>query len=412
MSSNMIPQHLQIRVMHADDDIVVIDKPANLRSVPGHADSPTDTTIKLKRPSDRLTAVEAWIQAIKSIPDDDDSYKNEAIKELLHNIRTTNNLSSIPRKLEPFARYVFRNRNRLLPSHVDDDPDSSSNNEPPQKMQRKDSNLAQNTEQSYMMPPWRNVADEAFSIIQQLHKPLMNLPTPTEDWESAQGQLRLRGYGDFTSENSYNSPATNSGSEKSNLHVVHRLDCQTSGVMVFARNAESASKLCKAWRERDAVQKTYLAHVMCWPPYSEQNVEEGTIELPLAASRTERIKWEVRQLCDGGKPSVTKWKLYKGEESGEESMTKEGVILELHPITGRTHQLRIHCAEIGSGIIGDSLYGDSPVPWVNETDQQKDPDQSGTDASKPAILRLHAYMLAFRHPRSGDELTFIAPKLW
>ncbi len=412
MSSNNIPQHLQIRVIHADDDIVVIDKPANLRSVPGHADSPTDTTIKLKRPSDRLTAVEAWIQAIKSIPDDDDSSKNEAVKELLQNIRTTNNLSSIPRKLEPFARYVFRNRKRLLPSHVDDDPDSSKNG-PPQKKQRTDCNLAQNTEQTSILPSLRSVADEAFSIIQQLHIPLMNLPTPTEDWESAQGQLRLCGYGDFANENSYNTPAGNSGSEKSKLHVVHRLDCQTSGVMVFARNAESASKLCKAWRERDAVQKTYLAHVMSWPPYEEQKVEEGTIELPLAASRTERIKWEVRELCDGGKPSTTKWKIYKCADSGEESTTKDGVILELHPVTGRTHQLRIHCAEIGSGIVGDSLYGDSPVQWSKVTDQQqKDPNQSGTDASKPAILRLHAHMLSLKHPRSGDELTFKAPKLW
>eukprot|EP00984_Skeletonema_dohrnii_P015541 scaffold6739_cov186-Skeletonema_dohrnii-CCMP3373.AAC.3 len=395
MSSNNIPQHLQIRIIHADDDIIVIDKPANLRSVPGHADSPTDTTIKLKRPSDRLTAVEAWIQAIKSIPlDDSDSYKNEYVKELLQNIITTNNLSSIPRKLEPFARYVFRNRKRLLPSHIhiDDEPESSKN-EPPQKKQRKDDNLAQKTKQPSMPPSLRSAADEAFSIIQRLHIPLMNLPTPTEDWESAQGQLRLLGYGDFANENNHSL----STSEKIKLHVVHRLDCQTSGVLLFARNPESASKLCKAWRERDVVQKVYLAHVMRWPPYDDQKLEEGTIELPLAASRTERIKWEVRELDDGGKPSITKWKVYKDADSGEDNTTKEGTVLELHPITGRTHQLRIHCAEIGSGIVGDSLYGDSPVPW---------------DAGKPTILRLHAQMLSLRHPRSGEELTFKAPRLW
>ena len=397
-NNNNIPLHLQIRVIHADDDILVIDKPANLRSVPGHANSPTDTTIKLKRPSDRLTAVEAWIEAIKSIPpDNNDSPRNESVKELLHNIRTANNLSSIPRKLEPFARHVFRNRKRLLPSHVDDDEPDSSTSEPPQKKKRKDGDLSQKAKQSSILPSLRNAADEAFSIIKKLHIPLMSLPTPTEDWESAQGQLRLRGYGDFANENNHNLPAKSS-CETSKLHVVHRLDCQTSGVMVFARNSEAASKLCKAWRERDAVQKTYLAHVACWPPYEEQKLEEGTIELPLAASRTERIKWEVRELNDGGKPSITKWKINKGAE--------DGVILELHPISGRTHQLRIHCAEVGSGITGDSLYGDSPVQWF------KDPDQSGTDASIPAILRLHAQMLSLRHPRSGDELTFKAPRLW
>ena len=390
LKENNIPQHLKIRIIHVDDDIIVLDKPANLRSVPGHADSPIDTTIKLHRPSDRLTAVEAWIEAIKSIsPEDNDSYKNEHVKELLHNIRRTNNLSSIPRKLEPFARYVFRNRKRLLPSHVDDELVSDKNNEPPQKKQRKN-----DTKQPSMPPSVRSAADEAFSIIQRLHIPLMNLPTPTKDWESAQGQLRLLGYGDFANENTHKSSTT---TKNCKLHVVHRLDCQTSGVLLFARNPESASKLCKSWRERDAVKKMYLAHVMCWPPYENQKLEEGTIELPLAASRTERIKWEVRELDDGGKPSTTKWKIYKEDADSAEESTKEGVVLELHPITGRTHQLRIHCAEVGSGIVGDSLYGDSPVPW---------------DAGNPAVLRLHAQMLSLRHPRSGEQMTFKAPKLW
>ena len=84
----------------------------------------------------------------------------------------------------------------------------------------------------------------------------------------------------------------------------------------------------------------------------------------------QETKWEVRELDFGGKPSMTKRKVCKDAES-----TKEGIVLELHPITDRTHQLRIHCQEIGSGIVGDSLYGDSPVPW---------------DAGKPAVLRLHA----------------------
>lgn len=91
---------------------------------------------------------------------------------------------------------------------------------------------------------------------------------------------------------------------------------------------------------------------------------------------------------------MTKWKV---AVCSDERETKEGVVLELHPVTGRTHQLRIHCAEIGSGIVGDSLYGDSPVPW---------------DAGNPAILKLHAKTLSLKHPRSGKELTFTADKLW
>lgn len=416
MATKAIPQHLQIRVIHADDDIVVIDKPANLRSVPGHADSPTDTSVKLKRPSDRLSAAEAWVKAIKSIPRDDDDADDSAVgeakidssvKDILRNIRTTNNPSSIPRKVEPFARYVFRNRKRLLPSYKDGDEPDDSDSEPQQKKQKRD------MKQSAIPASLRKAADAAFSFVQKLYIPLLNLPTPTEDWESALGQLRLLGYGDFANENNTNL------SENSKLHIVHRLDCQTSGVMLFARNPETASKLCEAWRERNSIQKTYLAHVMRWPPYGDEKLEEGIIELGLAASRTERIKWEVRELSDGGKPSITKWKLYKGTNDNDgdgdgdvdTSTTHEGLILELSPITGRTHQLRIHCAEIGSGITGDSLYGDSPVTWFKESDQQQN-GANGADTSRHTILRLHSHVLSLRHPRNGEMVTFKAPRLW
>ncbi len=391
-----------------------LDQPANLRSVPGNAHSPTDTSVKLKRQADRLSAADAWVKAIKSIPHDDDDADNDdvgeakidsSVKEILRNIRTTNNPSSIPRKLEPFARYVFRNRKRLLPLYQDyNEPDDGDcEPEPQQKKQKRD------MKQSTIPASMRKAADAAFSFIQKLYIPLLNLPTPTEDWESALGQLRLLGYGDFANENNTNLLVRNVN-ENSKLHIVHRLDCQTSGVMLFARNPETASKLCEAWRERNSIQKTYLAHVMRWPPF-----QEGIIELGLAASRTERIKWEVRELSDGGKPSITKWKIYKGTNDDSDvvntSTTNEGLILELSPITGRTHQLRIHCAEIGSGITGDSLYGDSPVKWFKESDQQQN-DPNGADTSSHTILRLHSHVLSLRHPRNGEMVTFKTPRLW
>ena len=125
---------------------------------------------------------------------------------------------------------------------------------------------------------------------------------------------------------------------------MHRLDCQTSGILVVARNQESASSLCKAWRERDVVKKVYLAHVKSWPPYHENKVNEGTIEIPLAASRTERIIWEHRPISDGGKESKTYWKIHEDNldntdnKEGIQQREKKGVIVELRPITGRTHQ--------------------------------------------------------------------------
>jgi len=290
----------------------------------------------------------------------------------------------------------------------------------------------------------------------------MNLPKPTEDSESALGQLRLLGFGDFAHYNLCN-PSSMPNSSKfhsdtknaknchdggndleqvnNKLHVVHRLDCQTSGVMVVARNPSSASFLCQAWRERDTVQKTYLAHVEKWPPYHEQGMREGKIDLPLAASRTERIKWEVRPLDDGGKASLTFWKVCKDHKTGKvfdndnaektegSAPTKigdspsitSGVTLELYPQTGRTHQLRIHCAEIGSGISGDSLYGDSPIDWCGNKDDndlqwkqcvQGETEERTKEKSKPITLRLHAYELTFPHPKTGEKVTFVAPKSW
>lgn len=187
--------------------------------------------------------------------------------------------------------------------------------------------------------------------------------------------------------------------------------------MVVARNPEAASLLCQQWRERESVKKTYLAFVKRWPPYHDQNTVEGEIDLPLAASRTERIKWEVRLIEDGGKASLTTWKVHESSLGGENidgsGSDKSGITLELQPKTGRTHQLRIHCASIGSGIEGDSLYGDNPIEWVADKSKQK--QQQGANESEhlqSRTLRLHAHRLTFPHPKTGEEVTFESPKPW
>lgn len=178
---------------------------------------------------------------------------------------------------------------------------------------------------------------------------------------------------------------------------------KTSGMMIVARNSTAASILCQQWRERDLVKKTYLAYVKHWPPYHEQKLLEGEINLPLAASRTERIKWEVRSVEDGGKASLTVWKVHKSSIDASKMCTdgnETGLTLELQPLTGRTHQLRIHCAEVGSGIEGDSLYGDSPIEW------------KGDKIPRLKTLRLHAHKLTFQHPESGKVVTFESAKPW
>ncbi|KAL7476399.1 hypothetical protein ACHAW6_002265 [Cyclotella cf. meneghiniana] len=453
-----VPIHLSIKVLYSDNDIIVIEKPCDLRSVPGHAtpksngsgdddlddaDSNGESS-KANSHAQRLTAQEAWVNAIRSfamkdgpiagkttpqkaVPTAEDT-QTQAVDELIRNLAATPDTSSVPRKCPTFERYCQRNRKRLLPSFpaldMSSAPAKTNLDEPPLKRQKR-SKL--NTISSQLC----NIAQIAFSIIQQRQRPLMNLPQPTDDTESAIGQLRLLSFGDYA-HNNHGPPETvdevrkrifeederSRRSKNFKLHVVHRLDCQTSGIMVVARNPAAASNLCHQWRERQSVKKFYLAYVRWWPPYHEQNLLEGSIDLPLAPSRTERIKWEVRPMEDGGKASLTSWKVYessgdtcKKERGSRHSVSDEsGVTLELQPITGRTHQLRIHCAAVGSGIEGDSLYGDDPIQWNGDKPDRKQPSNNGL--SRPKTLQLHAHKLTFTHPKTGVEMTFVSPKSW
>jgi 23S rRNA-/tRNA-specific pseudouridylate synthase len=176
------------------------------------------------------------------------------------------------------------------------------------------------------------------------------------------------------------------------------------------------------------VKKIYLAHVLDWPPYHRQGLSEGTIDIPLAPS-SERIKWEVCPVAKGGKECKTYWRVFEdldklsaneGERSAQNATNeKRGTTLELRPITGRTHQLRIHCAAIGSGIVGDSLYGDSPIEWLGDNADantiQKQEINANSTARNDGIsktLRLHAHKLSFPHPNNGEKVTFESPKPW
>ena len=151
--------------------------------------------------------------------------------------------------------------------------------------------------------------------------------------------------------------------------VVHRLDMGTSGLVVFGRGAEMQRHLSRLFRER-LVVKRYVAVV-------EGKMESsGEINLPLAADWPNRPKQKV----DGtsGRPSLTRYRMLAHDAATNTSR------LELEPITGRTHQLRVHMAAIGHPILGDALYGQR----VAER------------------LLLHARWLSFAHPLSGEILEF------
>lgn len=179
--------------------------------------------------------------------------------------------------------------------------------------------------------------------------------------------------------------------------------------MVFAKSRDAASFLCEAWRAQ-SVEKVYVAVVRKWPPFQERGEKSGIIDLPLEPSEIEPLKWQVADNSNPDKkPSQTKWKVLKQNYclpdwckaiyGNEGDAMFSGIVLELRPITGRTHQLRVHCAEVGSGILGDSLYGEDRI-W--DTSRYNPNDAARYDANGPRLM-LHASELTFPRPPGPSE---------
>ncbi len=168
--------------------------------------------------------------------------------------------------------------------------------------------------------------------------------------------------------------------------VVHRLDMATSGLMLFARGALVQRSLSQAFAQR-RIDKAYIAVVNGRP-----EAAAGLIDLPLIADWPQRPRQRVD--LAHGKPSVTHWQVIEviEPESGHCADTARSR-LALQPITGRTHQLRVHLAAIGHAILGDALYASTPVA-----------------AAAPRLL-LHASGLGLAHPVLGTPLRFesVAP---
>lgn len=209
--------------------------------------------------------------------------------------------------------------------------------------------------------------------------------------------------------------------------IVHRLDMATSGLMLLARSPEMQRALGAAFAER-RVEKRYVAVVHGEPmadPSTEARTDTHTgedvgagidaalsrasgwneIDLPIAAD------WPRRPLriidAELGKPSITRWRLYDDARVGDTGEPEEcspiapmarmgpsasrihpGARLLLAPVTGRTHQLRVHLSAIGHPILGDALYAPPEVA-----------------AAAPRLL-LHASSLGLLHPRTGTALRF------
>lgn len=156
------------------------------------------------------------------------------------------------------------------------------------------------------------------------------------------------------------------------LMAVHRLDMDTSGLMIFARTSDAHRILSERFRSR-AVEKTYTALVA-----GKVDGGSGVIDLPIGRDWDRRPLRRIDEAT--GKPAITHWHKLRQD--------RDAALLELIPETGRTHQLRLHCAATGHPILGDRLYG---------------------DAESAQRLCLHACELSFAHPVDGARVKLISP---
>ncbi|MBR3106367.1 MAG: RluA family pseudouridine synthase [Clostridia bacterium] len=155
--------------------------------------------------------------------------------------------------------------------------------------------------------------------------------------------------------------------------IVHRLDKDTSGLMLVAKDDATHAALSQQLSER-RMEKHYRAMV-----YGKMKEPAGVIEKPIGRSKTDRKKMAVDE---NGRWAKTEWRVLK--EYSDRSL------LDVHIITGRTHQIRVHMASIGHPVLGDPLYGHKRMPIVDR-------------------LMLHAFSLEFTHPATGERLRFTAP---
>jgi len=163
--------------------------------------------------------------------------------------------------------------------------------------------------------------------------------------------------------------------------IVHRLDKDTSGLLIVAKHDRSHRSLVEQFKAR-MIKKTYRAIVA-----GRLQVKEGLIDKQIGRHPVHRKKMAVRD--NGGRAAVTRWRVL-------EEFAVPFSYVELRPETGRTHQLRVHMAYMGHPIAGDRLYGKKYCKYGD---------------LEFARQCLHAYAITFNHPENGRTLTFTTP-LW
>ncbi len=181
--------------------------------------------------------------------------------------------------------------------------------------------------------------------------------------------------------------------------IVHRLDRNTTGIIVVAKTDTAHWRMAHQFEHRQ-VQKTYMAII-----HGTLELDADVIDIPLGRHPRVREKYAVR--LEDGKPAMTTYHLVE--------QFRGYALVKLHPKTGRTHQLRVHMSAIKHPIACDTMYGgkimtleqlleSSPNPEIND-------NGFGIQKTDPVMVRqaLHAAEITFHHPTSGEKVTFSAP---
>ncbi len=171
--------------------------------------------------------------------------------------------------------------------------------------------------------------------------------------------------------------------------IVHRLDKDTSGLMIVAKNATTHNLLSQQFKDR-RIKKQYLAIISGAPTN-----DNGRIDLPIGRHQVDRKKMSTRSAR--GRLSVTAWRVIK--------RYRGAAMIEADLITGRTHQIRVHFQAIGHPLIGDPVYGNKRIL------RQHLGPQNPLNHLLTSIRRqmLHAHRLILKHPQSWQPMTFTAP---
>lgn len=175
------------------------------------------------------------------------------------------------------------------------------------------------------------------------------------------------------------------------IFVVHRLDKETSGIMIFAKNAETHKKLNDLFQNQK-IKKLY--HVMVSGILQKNELD---VDIPIITDPSSKGK---SMPSSRGKESLTSIKVM--------DRFKTATLLECNLITGRHHQIRVHCSAIGHPLLVDSLYGSESEFFLSSIKRRFNLKKGTIERPIISRLTMHAFSLEFQHPQSGENLVFTA----